>query len=82
VQEEAKPLRRRLADGLRTALFGAEIANRKPQPPRNWRAELYELFIEYNLNIKGFDTNGLTEKLTIAWLTTSARAARARSRYS
>lgn len=39
---------------------------------RQWGPELYEFFCEHLLSIKNFDPNGLTEKLTIAWLTPTA----------
>jgi hypothetical protein len=51
--------------------------NKKPGNPqiaggRQWGAELYEFFFEHLLSIKNFDPNGLTEKLTLAWLTPTA----------
>ena len=52
-----------------------------PQPTirykRRWKEELYELFFKHILSIDNYDTRGLTEKLTLAWLTPTARKLRA-----
>jgi len=49
------------------------------QKPRQWKAELYEYFIDHLLTVWNFDPNGLTEKLTIAWATPSCRRLRRES---
>jgi hypothetical protein len=81
---QKKGLFRRLVDWIKLMVLGEELLSRKDVklPPRQWGAELYEFFIEYNLNINSYDTHGLTEKLTIAWLTPRARKKRANSKYT
>lgn len=48
------------------------------QPPykRDWNAELYDYFIVYLLNWEAYDPYGMTEKLTLAWCSPSARRVR------
>ena len=48
---------------------------------RRWGAELYELIFEHGLSIKNYDPHGMTEKLTLAWLTPTARRLRQAFKY-
>lgn len=49
-----------------------------PKAKRQWGPELYEFVFEHVMSVKNYDPNGLTEKITLAWLTpTGSRLRRA-----
>lgn len=48
----------------------------KTEYKREWGPELYEYFVEHLLSINNYDPKGLTEKLTLAWLTPTAKSLR------
>lgn len=49
-----------------------------PKAKRQWGPEMYEFVFEHVMSVKNYDPNGLTEKITLAWLTpTGSRLRRA-----
>jgi hypothetical protein len=68
---QARPPLGEKQDGGQGELIRSEVGNK-----RQWKAEMYEFFIEHLLSIKNFDRIGLTEQLTWAWFNPEARRLR------